>query len=151
MTDTPNPLHDSAFMQAFFDLVIPPSKDGKRPGAGSLGLATDLANTLAKDDRSSPVVAAGLLAVREAATTRDPGGFTSLSPQARRETVETVLAGHPRLILGVARHLYLIYYQHPQVLAAIGEPPRPPFPEGYDVQPTDPDLLQALEARRQGQ
>jgi hypothetical protein len=46
------------------------------------------------------------------------------------------------------RHVYLAYYQHPMVLAAVGEPPRPPFPEGFELEPTDPELLAALLARK---
>jgi hypothetical protein len=51
------------------------------------------------------------------------------------------------LMIGVVVHLYQAYYQHPKVLEALGEPPRPPFPEGYALEPTDPQLLEALRTR----
>lgn len=151
MTDALNPLHNSAFMQAFLDLVIPPSRDGKRPGAGSLGLASNLAGAIGADDRLAQVVTAGLRAVREAATARDRGGLPELSPEDGREVIDSALVEHPFLMMGVARYLYLDYYQHPRVLEALGEPARPPFPEGYEVEPTDQRLMEALRGRRQEQ
>ena len=148
MTNQPNPLHDADFMRALLDLVIPPTADGKRPGAGSLGLEPGLASDIQGDPRLGPLVTAGLQSVREAAVGRDPGGFVKLSPQARREVVDAAIAEHPALMIGLSRHLYLAYYQHPRVLEGLGEPPRPPFPEGYSVDPTDSALMEALQQRR---
>ena len=71
-----------------------------------------------------------------------------MAPQAGVKVVEAQLAAHPFLIMGILRHLYPAYYQHPQVLEGIGEPPRPPFPEGFDVEATDAELLEKLRARR---
>jgi hypothetical protein len=48
---------------------------------------------------------------------------------------------------GVTSHLYLAYYQHPTVLAGLGEPARPPFPEGFEVEETDEELLEKLRER----
>lgn len=144
----PSPLRDPAFLQAFLDVVIPPSADGRMPGAGSLGLTPGLATTLEADAMLGLVASAGLEAVREAALARDPAGFASLSKEARLDVVTATLEAHPMLMLAVARHLYPAYYQHPRVLEALGEPARPPFPEGFEVEPTDPQLLEKLYARR---
>ena len=68
------------------------------------------------------------------------------------KVVETQLAAsHPLLIMGLARYLYPAYYQHPRILEGIGEAPRPPFPEGFDVEATDAGLLEKLQARRKAQ
>ena len=147
MADEYPTLRDAAFMQDFLDLVIPPSEDGKMPGAGSLGLASDLADGIAADKRLGPLVEAGLQAVQGAAAERDPAGFSELSPEARLEVVESQLVAHPALMNGITSHLYLAYYQHPKVLEGIGEPPRPPFPEGFQVEETDPKLLEKLRGR----
>ena len=148
MTDTPTALRDSAFMQIFLDLVIPPSDDGRMPGAASLDLAPGIAAALEADAVLGPVVQAGLQAIREAALNRDPGGLPALSPAARAALVRAQNEGDPWLMIGVARYLYPAYYQHPRVLEALGEPPRPPFPEGYDIEPTDPHLLEKLHSRQ---
>ncbi len=147
MTDTPTPLRDSTFMQAFFDLVIPPSEDGTLPGAGSLGITADVAAKLEADPALGPLVQAGLQAVHDAALARDPAGFSGLPPEVRVEVVEAQLTAHPMLMMGVTLHLYQAYYQHPRVLEGLGEPPRPPFPEGFDLEETDPQLMEKLIAR----
>lgn len=148
MNDTPTPLRDSAFMQAFLDVVIPPSGDGKLPGAASLDLASDMASRIEADPALGPFIQAGLQAVHDAALVRDRAGLSGLSPQARVEVVEAQLAAHPMLMLGIGLHLYPAYYQHPRVLAGLGEPPRTPFPEGYTLEETDPQLMQTLLDRR---
>lgn len=148
MNDTSTPLRDLTFMEAFLDLVIPPSDDGKLPSAGSLGIAADLAGRLEADPALGPPVQAGLQAVHDAALLRDPAGFESLLPDARRQVVEAELGAHPMLMIGVVVHLYQAYYQHPRVLEGLGEPARPPFPEGYALEDTDPQLLERLHARR---
>jgi hypothetical protein len=150
MTDTPTPLRDAAFMQAFLDLVIPPSADGKMPGAGSLGLAAEVAGALEADAMVGPLVRTGLQAVRDAAVTRHPAGLAALSPAAGVEVIESQLAAHPWLIMALGRYLYVAYYQHPRVLEGLGEPPRAPFPQGYDVEATDPQLLDKLRSRARG-
>ena len=87
--------------------------------------------------------------LREAALERDPAGFAALSSDERLEVVESQLKAHPALMNGITRHLYLAYYQQPTVLAGLGEPPRPPFPEGFEVEQTDSQLprLGAVQCR----
>jgi hypothetical protein len=148
MTTTTTPLRDPAFMQAFLDLVIPPSDDGKLPGAGSLDVAAQVAGQIEADPMLGPMVIAGINAIHDAALTRDGAGLPALSPAVGAEVVESQLAAHPALMIGMALHLYPAYYQHPRVLAGLGEPPRPPFPEGYTLEPTDPALMQKLLDRR---
>ena len=150
MSESPSALRDPGFMQAVLDTVLPPSADGRMPGAGSLGLVSDLAESIEADGRLGAGVLAGLEAVREAALSLTAGGFSELAPAARADTVRQVLVEHPQLMTGLTRHLYLAYYQHPRVLEGLGEPARPPFPEGFEIEPTDERLLDALRARRSG-
>ena len=143
--DARTPLDDAAFMQAFLDLVIPPSADGKMPGAGSLGIAATVAAGVDADVRLGPHVRAGLLSLYEAAG--GPGGLAALPVEARVELVRSQAKAHPMFMVGVARHLYPAYYQHPRVLEGLGEPPRAPFPEGFEVEATDVELLAKLRPR----
>ena len=143
MTNEPTILRDAAFMRAFLDLVIPPNDDGKLPGAGSLGLSSDLAAAL---EANSSVVT-GLQAIQKAALEQDPAGLAALARAAQLELVETQLGPHPALMAGITHQLYLAYYQHPTVLQGLGQPPRPPFPEGYTVEETDPRLIEVLQER----
>ena len=81
-----------------------------------------------------PFVQAGLQAVHDAALAQRPGGprrDCRRTPASKWS--KSQLAAHPMLMIGVALHLYPAYYQHPRVLEGLGEPPRAPFPEGYDL------------------
>jgi hypothetical protein len=148
MTDKPSALDDHDFMDALLNIVIPPSASGELPGAGSLGLSPAVAGALRADPLLGPLVESGGQAVRDAALAEHSGGLPAMPPKDAKAVLEAQLASHPILIMGLLRHLYPAYYQHPQVLAGIGEPPRPPFPEGFEVEPTDPELIQKLHARR---
>lgn len=135
-------------MEAVLDLVIPQSTDRKMPRAGSLGLTVEVAAGIGDDRSLGQAVVAGLRALSDAAFAKHPDGLPGLAPAAQLEVVQDVLATHPMLMTGLARHLYLAYYQHPLVLGALGEPARPPFPEGFAIEPTDAGLLAKLHARR---
>lgn len=148
MTNHANPLNDPDFMQAFLDTFIPPNADGVMPGAGALGIAAAVATAIEADAALGPIVSAGLAAVSKAALSSNSGGFVLLAPSMRAETVKGVLSHHPLLVNALVRHVYPAYYQHPQVLEALGEPARPPFPEGFEIEPTDPALLAILQSRR---
>ncbi len=148
MSERPAALDDQDLMNALFDLVIPPSASGELPGAGTLGLSAAVATVLQADPLLGPLVEAGVQAVREAALSQHPEGLSGMAPQAGAKVVEAQLATHPLLIMGILRYLYPAYYQHPRILEGIGEPPRPPFPEGFDVEATDAELLEKLRARR---
>jgi hypothetical protein len=148
MTETTAALNDHDFMKALLNLVIPPSASGELPGAGALGLEPAVATALQADPLLGPMVEAGALAVREAALTEHSEGLPGIAPQAGTKVLEGQLTSHPFLIMGLSRYLFPAYYEHPRILEGIGEPPRPPFPEGFDVEATDAELLEKLRARR---
>ena len=148
MTETSAALDDLDFLKALLDVVIPPSASGDLPGAGALGLSPAVATALRADPALGPLVEAGVQAVREAAFSQHPEGLLGMAPEDRAKVVEDQLASYPFFIMGILRYLYPAYYQHPRVLVGIGEQPRPPFPEGFDVDATDAELLEKLLARR---
>ena len=61
--------------------------------------------------------------------------------------MQAQVSANPFFMMGLLRYVYPAYYAHPQVLKGIGEAARPPFPEGFEVEPTDPALLEKLEQR----
>ena len=113
------------------------------PGAGGIGIESAVAETISADAQAGPAVVAALEALWERAP-----GFASLAAAERAQLIEAQSALDPASLRALLRHVYLAYYQHPTVLAALGEPPRPPFPQGFELEPTDPQLLAALESRR---
>ena len=137
-------LQDAAFLSAVLDTLIPPARTGKpMPGAGGIGIETAIAELVATDTQAGAAVISALEALREGSP-----GFTGLAAVERTLALESQAALDPGALRALLRHVYLAYYQHPAVLVALGEPPRPPFPEGFDLEPTDPELLAALERRR---
>ncbi len=157
MTEAPAALNDPAFMKALLDLLIPPGASDDRPGAddlpgaGALGLSAGVVTALQADPLLGPLVEAGAQALREAALSQHPQGLSGMTSQAGTKLVETQLtSSHPLLIMGLSRYLYPAYYAHPRVLQGIGEPPRPPFPDGFEIEATAPELLEKLRARSIG-
>jgi hypothetical protein len=81
-----------------------------------------------------------------------PLGFAAASSAERAAALRDLehLAAFDRLLVGA----YSGYYVHPDVIAVIAErtgyPARPPQPEGYDLPPFDPTLLDAVRLRSHG-
>ncbi len=148
MTDESVLLRDPGFMRAVLDVVLPASGAGRLPSAADLDLGGGLADTLEADAKFGPAVEAGLQAVHDAGMAIDSGGFAGLQPDVRLEVFEGQLGLNPALVIGLTLYLYPAYYQHPRVLEALGEPPRPPFPEGFEVEEIDEGLLEKLRSRQ---
>ncbi len=149
MPNDATPLQDTDFLGAILDLLIPPRPDRHMPGPAALGLAEVVGAALCSDPPSGPPVESALMAVREAALEIASAGFLALSGEDRLAVFKAQLPKHPALVPGLTFHLYLAYYAHPTVLAALNQPARAPFPEGYEIEQTDPELLALLESRRQ--
>jgi len=148
MSDRPSPLDDHEFLDAVFNVVIPEDATGTIPAAGTLGLAPVVAAGLRADPLLGPMVETGLAGLRRAALAGgSPRPEWAVSPEVA-ESISSRLREQPFVVMGLLRYLYPAYYGHPRVLAAIGEVARPPFPEGFTVEPTDPELMRRLLARR---
>jgi hypothetical protein len=148
MTWTATALDDLGFVSALLDLVLPPNPAGDVPGAGALGLGPAVVQGVKADRLIGPMVEAGVEAVRDEALSQHAEGLSGMSAEEGVKLVQSQLLAHPVLMMGILRYLYPVYYAHPLVLAAIGEPARAPFPEGFDIDPIDEGLLEKLRARR---
>ncbi len=126
------------------DAIIPPSADGRMPGAGEIGLGRVIAE---KAPDLQPLVVAGLAALDEQARGAGAEGFAALDPAARREALETLSVREPAFLPGLIFQTYVAYYQHPRVVEALGLEARPPHPLGYDLEPGDLSGLEAVRAR----
>lgn len=131
-------------LAAVLDAIVPPSADGRLPGAGELGLADSVEASLG----ASPVLREGLASLDERAAARAARPFAELDAPARREVLDAVAEAQPAFLGPLVLLTYLGYYRHPRVLEALGLEPRPPYPGGYAVPPTDLSLLDPVRARR---
>jgi len=133
-----------AVLTAVLDCLVPPSDDGRLPGAGALGLADYVL------ERTGPAVdalRAGLEALDARARAHGAGGFAALSAPVREALLAEHAEADPGLLPGLVFHTYSGYYQQPAVLEALGMEGRPPHPKGYTLDAGDPTLLEPVRAR----
>lgn len=123
------------------DTIIP--ADGARgmPAAGELGVADYVIQTLERAADLVPVVTAGLSALIAA-------GFDDLEPAARADALSSLAASQPGFLPALIFQAYQGYYQDTRVLDALGMPPRPPHPLGYEIEENDLSLLEPVRARK---
>jgi hypothetical protein len=126
-------------LASLLDELLPPREDARLPGAGGLGLAdaVDVASS-ASPQRSALVDELARLSAED---------FAALAKPEKRARLEALAKQSPALFQLLLRHAYGAYYTHPSVVAALGLPARPPFPEGYAVPPTDFSLLDPVRRR----
>jgi hypothetical protein len=129
------------------DEIIPPSADGRLPGAGQLGVSAYTNVALGAMPPVREMVARSLAALDEIALRRSGQRFTALPRPDRVAALEELAAGEhafpPVLIL----HAFAGYYQEPRVLEALGLEARPPHPAGYSTVEGDLSLLEPVRRR----
>lgn len=135
---------DTRGLEALLDTLIPPSDDGRMPGAGQAGVASYLAE---RAPDLAPLIAQALAALDAKAAERGAARFADLPPAARAEVLAAHAEGDPALLPALLFHTYAGYYQQRPVVEGLGYEHRPPFPEGYPLEPTDPARLDGVRQR----
>ena len=130
-------------LRALLDVLIPPDRDGRMPGAGELGLVQRVETQLAKQEGLVAIVQAGLAALDAGAG----AAFAELEPARRRAVVDRVAEAHPALVPSLVFFTYVAYYEHPQIRVALGREARPAHPGGYELEPFDPELVARVRRR----
>ena len=131
-------------LSAILDTLIPESDDGRLPAAGALGLSAYIAE---RAPELQPLLEKGLLALDALAEARGARCFAALSAPDRTETLTGYASEDVGLIPALVFHAYTGYYQQRRVVEAIGLEHRPPFPEGFPMEPSDTSLLEAVRQR----
>lgn len=134
-------------LSAVLDTIIPPSADGRMPGAGALGLVAQVERGLATMAMLVPAIQQGLAALDAIAREQGAANFAALSATARSEALRAINASQPAFLGPLLFHTYANYYQQPQVIAGIGLEARPPHPKGHVLEPGDFSLLDAVRGR----
>ena len=129
------------------DQIVPPSADGRLPGAGQLGLAAAIEQGVRERPELEPGLLEGLVALDECARARSADGFVDVAAVERRALLDQAAAQAPGFLLPLVFQTLVAYYAHPAVLEALGHEPRPPYPKGYDVPPTDFSILDPVRER----
>ncbi len=119
------------------DQIIPPDSARGMPGGGEAGLVDFVEGVLQSEPAQRLGIEPGLAAFGELLEKTG-------SAEAAYEEVQ---AEQPGFIPTLVFHAYAGYYQNPRVLEAIGMEARPPHPQGYEMEPFDPTLLEKVRER----
>lgn len=134
-------------LAALLDEVIPPSADGRMPGAGELGLGERIAREMAANGVMLDTVRSGIANLDRVARGEHGSPFGELPSDDRKRVLAQVAEAEPTLVPTLAFPTYIAYYEHPRVLSALGLEPRPPHPDGYELEPFDTKLLEGVRQR----
>jgi len=124
-------------LDAILETLIPRSADGRMPGAGTLGLGPELR---AKLSDLGTVLDDAIAAATDA-------GLSAMPPLEREVWLRGLEASQPGFVPAVYLTLCTLYYAQPAVLSALGLAARPPFPGGYELEPGDLGVFDAVRAR----
>jgi hypothetical protein len=127
---------------ALLNLIIPPSDDGRMPGAADVGFLS----YLYKENLVS-WIREGLINIIEESHNLYNQEFSALSLSEQRQLIDRLRRRHFRFFSQLATEVMKCYYQNDHVLKAIGLEPRPPFPIGHLVEDGDFTLLEPVYER----
>jgi hypothetical protein len=133
---------------ALIDATVPPSDDGRLPGAGALDLVPHVERAVRQNPMLRPVIDYGLSAIAELAARRNPAGPKGLGRADWTATLAEFTAGDSFFLPAFLFLVYGGYYQHERVVAALGLEPRAPHPKGYEMGDDDWSLLDPVRGRR---
>ena len=129
-----------ADLRAIAGVIVPASREFDVPGADDAAIQADILATLGRD--AGPV--------REAldALARLAGGSFADLDFARREAVALRLRGEGgAAVATLSRVVLQCYYRDDRVVRSLGLVPRPPYPQGYELEQGDWSLLDPIRAR----
>ena len=147
-SDAPLDRDQRAMVDVLLDMIIPPSADGQRPGAATFDV---VGYVLARDggqhEGQIDTIRRDLSHLQSKAKARHDISFDELDPTQQWDLVETLRKEDPDFLRPLALGATLCYYEQFEVLEAIGLPPRTPYPEGFDVESGDLNLLDPVRTR----
>jgi len=129
------------------DEIIPPSEDGRLPGAGEIGLVQHIEAALRPMPELRVMIEQSLAALDDLARQRHDRPFAALAKAERAALVKELESTHHALPPILTMYVYTGYYMHPRVLETLGLEARPPHPKGFDMPPNDLSLLDPVRAR----
>ena len=132
-------------LDAALDRIIPP--EGKRPGAGSVGIGDFVESVAAGEPGLTRLFVQGLAAIEIAAAERGPDGFVALPDEGKDAALRSVEASHADFFEQLVLQVYSGYYSDLTVFEAIGYAlPSVPV-AGATLELLDETLLEAQRQR----
>ena len=126
-----------------FNRIIP--AEGDFPGAGDLGLADSLEQTIGRTEKSIRMFLEGLAQIDITAVQEQGMEFSRLSAAEQDETLQSVEQSYPAFFNGLKRQCYNGYYTHPLPQELVGYSQAEP--SEYRPAPFDESLLEPQKQR----
>jgi hypothetical protein len=120
--------------------MLPASAEYGVPGADDALIFADIARSLGRD---RPAVRAALTRLRGIAG----GDFAGLDDAAAERAAMALLGGDDAVIVALGRAVLQGYYRDDRVMRALGREPRPPYPQGHELEQGDWSLLDRVRSR----
>jgi hypothetical protein len=132
-------------LRAILNRLIPAS--GSFPGAGDLGITNYLDKVIARSAELRRLFTQGLAQIEISSRPPSGQGFADLSDQQQDTVLRHVEATNADFFSTLVTHTYSGYYSHPVIIGLLGLEVRPPQPQGYQLEPLDLSLLNAIKQR----
>ena len=131
-------------LTSLLNLIIPPSGDGKMPGAAEVDF-------LAYLQKLGLILwlQTGLLSLIEESRQKFDREFSGLGVHEQMQLIDGLRSRLAQFFRRLTALVVQCYYQHDRVLLAIGLEARPPFPLGYHLADGDLTLLEPVYERGQ--
>ena len=131
-------------LRSFAGAVIPASTEYGVPGADDEKVAADIVASAAG---GADEVAAGLAALDALSKDTQGAAFMALEETGRLAAATAFRDAHRELAAPLIALVAQCYYRDERVMAALGMEPRPPYPEGFEVEQGDWSLLDPVRRR----
>jgi len=133
-----------ATLDIVLNMIVPPSADGRMPGAAEVGVPAYL---VAEAPDALPVLRRELDELDRRSRERFARAFAEMGEYERKSLIDEMRAREPSFMSRLSMETLACYYQHDRVLAGLGLEARPPYPKGYQVVQGDLSLLEPVRAR----
>lgn len=144
LTDNPLSNQQRLCLASLLDVIIPPSDDGRMPGAAEMDFYSYLVEQ-APD--FTALIEAAVSELEALSTKLGDEDFTALDGEQKCTIVDEFAATRSDIFPLLVMQIYVCYYQQDQVLEALGLEARPPFPKGNEVIAGDLSLLDPVRQR----
>jgi hypothetical protein len=126
-------------LNVLLNMIIPSSVDGKLPSAADIGFVAYI-----NKKNLFGLLQDGLRSIIDKSKTMYGQEFSSLCSYEKKQLIKKLRPMHLRFFKILTSEVIHFYYQHDNVLEALGLEARTPFPNGYSVEEGDLTLLEPV-------
>lgn len=135
---------DRELLRCFAGTAIPASAEHGVPGADDEAIAAEIVEDAAG---GAAEVAACLSALDALSKDSRGAGFVALDAAGRLAVAEAFRGAHRKFAAPLIALVAQCYYRDERVMASLGMEPRPPYPDGFEVEQGDWSLLDPVRRR----